>query len=142
MSDASVNNGDVPSLSTLDNAPTVVSEDVVMEQSETHSTIPAPVKVRSLAAGQVDRVVAAAMPNGMHLSRDARVALQKSAAVFLMYIACLAEESRSRVNVKRVTLSSQDIRTALTDAGMSHLVPLLSTGNLKRARHVDDNPSL
>ncbi|ORC88289.1 uncharacterized protein TM35_000171610 [Trypanosoma theileri] len=142
MGDASVNSGDAPSLDTPCNNAIVNSGVVLEEKQEMQSTIPAPVKVRSLAAGQVDRVVASALPNGMHISKDARVALQKSAAVFLMYIACLAEDSRSRVNVKRVTLSSQDIRTALVDAGMSHLVPLLSTGNLKRARHVDDHSSL
>ncbi|KEG14857.1 hypothetical protein DQ04_00281200 [Trypanosoma grayi] len=94
-------------------------------------------KMRSLAAGQVDRAVAAALPNGMHVSKDARIAFQKAATVFLMYLSCLADDERSGESKKRVTLCAQDIKGALKAAGMGHLVPLLSIGHMKRGRSDD-----
>ncbi|KAF8279570.1 hypothetical protein TcG_00163 [Trypanosoma cruzi] len=98
-------------------------------------------KVRSLAAGQVDRTVSAALPDGMHVSKDARIAFQKAATLFLFYLSCLAEDERSREGRKRVTLSAHDIKSALKAAGMSHLLPLLGTSHMKRIR-TDDNSFL
>lgn len=89
----------------------------------------------SLAAGQVDRVVLSALPDGMHLSRDARVACQKVATVSLFYLACLADDERTQKlkGRKRATLSSLDLRDAMGAAGFGHLVPLMRTLN-KRSR--------
>ncbi|CBH18571.1 hypothetical protein, conserved [Trypanosoma brucei gambiense DAL972] len=92
------------------------------------------VKARSLAAGQVDRIVAAAVPAGMHVARDARIAMQKAATISLLYLSCLADDEHSRESRRRVTLSANDIKTALKAGGMGHLVPLLPTGQVKRGR--------
>ncbi|RNF25098.1 uncharacterized protein Tco025E_02331 [Trypanosoma conorhini] len=109
-----------------------------MDASGTCSATAATLKVRSLASGQVDRTVSAALPDGMLLSKDARVAFQKAASLFLLYLSCLAEDERSREAKKRVTLSAQDIKLALKAAGMAHLLPLLSTGtHMKRQRTGD-----
>lgn len=54
------------------------------------------VKARSLAAGLVDRIVAAAVPAGMHVARDARIAMQKAATISLLYLSCLADDEHSR----------------------------------------------
>ncbi|ESL05531.1 hypothetical protein TRSC58_06817 [Trypanosoma rangeli SC58] len=99
-------------------------------------------RVRSLAAGQVDRTVSAALPDGMLLSKDARIALQKAATLFLLYLSCLAEDERSRDATKRVTLSAQDIRLALKAAGMAHLIPLLSTGSHMKRHRTEDRSLL
>lgn len=91
---------------------------------------------RGLAVGQVDRVVTASLPEGMHVSRDAKVALQKVATITLLYLACLADNERTqKLNGKqRSTLSVQDVRDALVAAGMGHLVPMMQMGGGKRHR--------
>ncbi|KAG8343093.1 hypothetical protein ERJ75_001828400 [Trypanosoma vivax] len=91
-------------------------------------------RTRPLAAGQVNRAVSAVLPEGMYVSRDARIALQKAATVAVFYLACLAEDERSRESKRRVTLSSNDIKAALKAGGMGHLLPLLSGGQMKRVR--------
>ncbi|RNF04780.1 hypothetical protein TraAM80_04905 [Trypanosoma rangeli] len=112
-----------------------LSVQIPKDASGTSLSTATTLKVRSLAAGQVDRIVSAALPDGMLLSKDARTALQKAATLFLFYLSCLAEDERSRDATKRVTLSAQDIRSALKAAGMAHLIPLLSTGShMKRHR--------
>ncbi|AYU81744.1 hypothetical protein conserved [Leishmania donovani] len=93
----------------------------------------ASVKARSLAAGQVNRVVHGALPEGMSVSRDARVALQKSATISVLYLACLGDASRKATGSTRTTLNVQDIRGAMKAAGMAHLLPLMSTA-AKRGR--------
>lgn len=92
-------------------------------------------RIRSLAAGQVDRVVTAALPEGMHLSRDARLALHKAATMTVLYIGCLANEARTerQKGKRRSTLTGQDVRDALGAAGMEHLLPLMCT-QTKRGR--------
>ncbi|KPA84748.1 hypothetical protein ABB37_01242 [Leptomonas pyrrhocoris] len=91
------------------------------------------VKARSLAAGQVNRIVEDALPEGISVSRDARVALQKCATISLLYLACLADAERKAAGSSRTTLNVQDIRAALEAAGMAHLVPLMTTAP-KRSR--------
>lgn len=90
-------------------------------------------KTRSLAAGQVNRVVDAALPAGMSVSRDARIALQKCATISVLYLACLADAERKSGGSSRTTLNVQDIRAALEAAGMAHVVPLMTTA-AKRSR--------
>ncbi|KAK7199791.1 hypothetical protein NESM_000026000 [Novymonas esmeraldas] len=108
------------------------------DDGNTASTAPvgsagASVKARSLAAGQVNRLVDGALPAGMSVSRDARIALQKCATVALFYLACLADAERKAAGSSRTTLNVQDIRGAMEAAGLAHLVPLLSTA-AKRGR--------
>ncbi|CCW62838.1 unnamed protein product [Phytomonas sp. EM1] len=88
-----------------------------------------------LAIGQVMRAVTSALPEGMHLSREARVAFQKVATTALLYIACLADDARSSrtKGKKRKTLTVQDVRDALEAAGLAHLIPLMHT-TVKRNR--------
>ncbi|CBZ29579.1 conserved hypothetical protein [Leishmania mexicana MHOM/GT/2001/U1103] len=93
----------------------------------------ASVKARSLAAGQVNRVVHGALPEGISLSRDARIALQKCATISVLYLACLGDASRKATGSARTTLNVQDIRGAMEAAGMAHLLPLMSTA-AKRGR--------
>ncbi|KAG5470173.1 hypothetical protein LSCM4_02867 [Leishmania orientalis] len=85
------------------------------------------VKVRSLAAGQVNRIVDGALPEGISVSRDARIALQKCATISLFYLACLGDANRKASGSARTTLNVQDIRGAMEAAGMAHLLPLMST---------------
>ncbi|PBJ80222.1 hypothetical protein BCY84_01725 [Trypanosoma cruzi cruzi] len=80
-------------------------------------------KVRSLAAGQVDRTVSAALPDGMHVSKDARIAFQKAATLFLFYLSCLAEDERSREG--RKTCNSFGARHQVRTKG-SRYVPFAS----------------
>ncbi|KAG5496249.1 hypothetical protein JKF63_02550 [Porcisia hertigi] len=91
------------------------------------------VKVRSLAAGQVNRIVDGVLAEGISVSRDARIALQKCATISVLYLACLGDASRKATGSARTTLSVQDIRGALEAAGMSHLLPLMSMA-VKRRR--------
>jgi histone H3/H4 len=102
-----------------------------------HQTVPrassSSIKARSLAAGQVNRVVDGAVPEGMSVSRDARIALQKCATISLLYLACLANAERRAAGSSRTTLNVQDIRAALEAAGMTHLLPLMATA-AKRSR--------
>lgn len=90
---------------------------------------------RGLAAGQVDRIVMSALPEGMHMSRDARIAFQKAATITMLYLACIADDERTQKlkGKKRSTLSVQDMRDALVAAGMGHLLPMMHWGS-KRAR--------
>lgn len=90
-------------------------------------------KARSLAAGQVNRIIDGALPEGMSISRDARIALQKCATISLLYLACLADAERKAAGSSRTTLNVQDIRSGMEAAGMKHLLPLMSTA-AKRAR--------
>ncbi|EPY15920.1 hypothetical protein STCU_11675 [Strigomonas culicis] len=89
---------------------------------------------RSLAAGQVDRVVVRALPDGMHVARDARVALQKAATISLLYLTCLAEEERAQSGKRRSTLTPADLRAGLEAAGMASLLAQMRT-NTKRDRN-------
>lgn len=86
-----------------------------------------------LASGQVDRVVSGSITDGLHLSREARIAFQKVGTIAVLYLTCLANENRLRTGKKRATLSVQDITEALTSAGMSHLIASMHTRS-KRAR--------
>nr|CCD12434.1 unnamed protein product [Trypanosoma congolense IL3000] len=98
------------------------------------SPLPVSVRARSLAAGQVDRIVTAALPDGMHIARDARIAMQKAATVSLLYLSCLADDERRRETRRRVTLTANDIKVALKAGGMGHLAAQLGTGQVKRGR--------
>lgn len=91
------------------------------------------VKARSLAAGQVNRIIDGALPDGMSVSRDARIALHKCATISLLYLACLADAERKAAGSSRTTLNVYDIRAALEAAGMAHLLPLMTT-SAKRSR--------
>lgn len=93
-------------------------------------------KARSLAAGQVNRVVEEALPDGVHVSRDARVALQKAGTITLLYLACLAEEERKRGRKGGATMTVQDVHGAMEAAGFAHLIPLVRTST-KRTREVE-----
>ncbi|AIO01082.1 hypothetical protein LPMP_321970 [Leishmania panamensis] len=90
-------------------------------------------KARSLAAGQVNRIVDGALPEGISVSRDARIALQKCATISFFYLACLGDSSRKATGSTRTTLNVQDIRGAMEAAGMAHLLPLMSMA-AKRGR--------
>ena len=87
--------------------------------------------VDPLAVGQVDRVVKAALPEGAHISKDARVAMHKAATIFLLMISALAEEEKSHQTKRKATLSGQDIQRAFQAAGFEHLARELT---LKRSR--------
>ncbi|RNF04779.1 hypothetical protein TraAM80_04904 [Trypanosoma rangeli] len=52
-----------------------LSVQIPKDASGTSLSTATTLKVRSLAAGQVDRIVSAALPDGMLLSKDARTAL-------------------------------------------------------------------
>ncbi|KAG5470591.1 hypothetical protein LSCM1_01836 [Leishmania martiniquensis] len=87
----------------------------------------ASLKARSLAAGQVNRIVDEALPEGISASRDARIALHKCATIALVYLACLGDANRKAAGSARTTLNVQDIRGAMEAAGMAHLMPLMTT---------------
>ncbi|GET91527.1 hypothetical protein, conserved [Leishmania tarentolae] len=120
---------------------TAAIADVVQRNDSEHprmlnsksSGIGASVKARSLAAGQVNRVVQEALPEGISVSRDARIALQKCATISVLYLACLGDASRKSTGSTRTTLNVQDIRGAIEAAGMAYLLPLMSTAT-KRGR--------
>ena len=84
-----------------------------------------------LAVGQVDRVVKAALPTGMHVAKDARVAMHKAATICLLMISALAEEEKSHQTKRKATLTGQDIQRAFQAAGFGHLAQELI---LKRGR--------
>jgi hypothetical protein len=84
-----------------------------------------------LAMGQVDRAVKAALPTGLHISKDARVAMHKAATMFLLLISTLVEDEKSRQPKRKATLSGVDIQRALNAAGFDRLASDLT---LKRGR--------
>ncbi|CUI14141.1 Hypothetical protein, putative [Bodo saltans] len=93
-----------------------------------------------LAPSQVDQVVKRATPQGYQVSKDAKAAINKSANVFLLFMeALISSEKVSALHTgkrqqppKRVTISAADVKNALQDAGMAHLLPLMSAN--KRSR--------
>ncbi|KPI90772.1 hypothetical protein ABL78_0005 [Leptomonas seymouri] len=120
--------GDVPLLSNAASRVSNVNTELAAPKGPSTN-----VKARSLAAGQVNRIVDGALPEGMSVSRDARIALQKCATISLLYLASLADAERKAVGSSRTTLNVQDVRAALAAAGMAHLLPLM-TAAPKRSR--------
>jgi histone H3/H4 len=92
-----------------------------------------------LAPSQVDQVVKRTVPQGYHVSKDTKAAINKSANIFLLYMEALVSSERvsalhasKRHPPKRITISAADVKKALQDAGMSHLLPQMTSN--KRSR--------
>lgn len=100
------------------------------------SSLPVP-----LAFSQVDHVVKDALPSGVHATKDAKIVLHKAANIFVVYMEALITDARvGRLHTKkgvpklpkRVLITPADVRSALEDAGMGHLVPQLSSSKRPR----------
>lgn len=105
---------------------------VLMELDNSNSIGPQP-----LAPSQVDQVIKSALPPGYHVAKDAKVALHKAANLCVMYLEALISNEKCSVMSKRgppkrATVSAADVRRALEDAGMPHILPQLSAN--KRTR--------
>jgi hypothetical protein len=92
-----------------------------------------------LAPSQVDQVVKRTVPQGYHVSKDAKAAINKSANIFILYMEALISSERvgalhasKRHPPKRIIISAADVKKALQDAGMSHLLPQMTSN--KRSR--------
>lgn len=114
--------------------------------------------VQPLAPSQVDHVVKSALPQGFHMSREAKVAVQKSATMFVLLMETLITSDKSQhllgqleqqlkrkrkddrstddiaqvYGGRRILVSAADVRKALEDGGMAHIVPQLTA--TKRSR--------
>ncbi len=69
-------------------------------------------------SSQMNDICSKALPPGVSLARDAKVALNKVANVAALIIATVADDRRQRSS-KRATLSVDDVREALGDLGFS-----------------------
>jgi histone H3/H4 len=91
-----------------------------------------------LAPSQVDQVVKRAVPQGYHVAKDAKAAINKSANVFVLYLEALISSEKisnlpnKRQQPKRVTVSAADVKKALEDAGMAHLLPQMTANKRPR----------
>eukprot|EP00796_Vickermania_ingenoplastis_P013237 gene13237-9083_t len=118
----------------------VVADSPTTESGGTRHADGAP-PTRTLAPAQVDRIVKAALPDGMLLSREAKVALQKAAAITVLYLGCMAAAERDAPSVKkkgRTTLLPVDIAEGLEAAGFAHLLPQMTTLSASPKRGRDE----
>lgn len=72
----------------------------------------------NLPLSVVSRLVKEALPNGVNLSKEARVALARSASVFVLYLTSSANMLASKD--KRSTIRGQDVMKALDETDFSH----------------------
>jgi DNA polymerase epsilon subunit 3 len=72
----------------------------------------------NLPLSVVSRLVKEALPSGVNLSKEARVALARSASVFVLYLTSSANMLASKD--KRSTIRGQDVMKALDETDFSH----------------------
>ncbi|CAB3359413.1 DNA polymerase epsilon subunit 3 [Cloeon dipterum] len=72
----------------------------------------------NLPLSVVSRLVKEALPEGVNLSKEARVALARSASVFVLYLTSSANMLASKD--KRSTIRGQDVMKALDETDFSH----------------------
>ncbi|XP_059484812.1 DNA polymerase epsilon subunit 3 [Neocloeon triangulifer] len=72
----------------------------------------------NLPLSVVTRLVKEALPDGVNLSKEARVALARSASVFVLYLTSSANMLANKD--KRSTIRGQDVFKALDETDFSH----------------------
>ncbi|XP_074655206.1 DNA polymerase epsilon subunit 3-like [Tubulanus polymorphus] len=74
----------------------------------------------------VTRIIKEALPDGVNVSKDARLAMSKAASVFVLYATSCA--NNHAMKGKRKTISAQDVLTAMKDMEFEKFIdPLKSS---------------
>lgn len=73
-----------------------------------------------LAPAQIDKVSKAKLPAGMQVSKQARLALHKTAHCYLLLLASAVVESKMKA--KKSIVTRQDVEAAVKSVGMEHLL--------------------
>ncbi|KAK9877234.1 hypothetical protein WA026_016980 [Henosepilachna vigintioctopunctata] len=74
----------------------------------------------NLPNAPIQKIIKEALPESVHIGKDARSALSRAASVFVLYIT--SQASKQAQKFKRKTLSGQDVMNALSDLGFEEFL--------------------
>lgn len=124
-----------------------LNEELVNVAEEVAEAAPAKEKtIHGIPVAQVDRIARSALPEGMTLSKEAKVMLQQAATVAVLYLGAMASNEHEgsggtkktqKAKKVRSTLLPIDVLDGLAAGGWSHIIPeiqMYGRATTKRAR--------